>query len=120
MIKLFEDYYYNSKEFNEMTNNQKYWLVATDERLEPSLTKLNCPEEFITGVEIGSQQNGLKYVFVCQYEVKPNDEDNGYEYRWQYNRYKGVEKDSHFEPVATYAGRIDIPDYELYSEKYNL
>lgn len=111
-ITQFENFNHS---FNDFYNNRKYWLVPTDERLKPALKKIGCDEDFISRLNFIVTQ--ASYIFVCQYEVKPDG--LSFKYKWEWNRYKGVEEDESFKDI-TYMGRVDIQDFELDADKYNL
>ena len=84
----------------------RYWLVPTDERLIPSLEKI--------GADFNLTQNSgikkYKYVFIGLYMNS-----------WVWAVYDGEERNESFERNGNeYAGRVNIPDYEINANKYNL
>ena len=112
VLKQFEDF----KLYDELFKNRKYWLVPTDNRLKIALRKI-CDDEFFISrfdfIDISTP-----YIFVCQYEVKPDGLN--YKYKWEWNKYHGgEEKDEHFKDTI-YMGRVDVSDAEFDANKYNL
>lgn len=93
-----------------------YWLVPTDHRLESSLKELGCFKYFKINMEI---RRKYKYIFISYIGTKLEIENAAS--RWGWNPYQGEITDDYYESYNyKFAGVVNISDYELESEKYNL
>jgi hypothetical protein len=111
----------------ENRNEKLYWLIPTDDRFEDSLKKIKCAKSYSEGL--------LKSVH--QYTRKSDDPnfDNKYMFigyngksrvkhsssKWGWNPYYGKLYDSYYEEEGyKFAGMVNIEEYELTANKYNL
>jgi len=92
-----------------------YWLIPTDDRYEDSMKKIGAPDRYIDRMSYFHKRAG-KYVFIIY------DEDYADEYKkWGYNEYRGKLTDNYCEDNKfKFKGLVNIPEYELEAEKYNL
>jgi len=95
-----------------------YYLIPTDYRFEDSLEKTNMPryfiDQYLNNLKFNFDMNKIKYIFINNYNYFGNSQ-------WNWNKYKGIEKDKSFEDKGSvYGGRINIEDYELEANKYNI
>lgn len=108
-----------------------YYLIPTDNRLEKSLRYTIQNEELIKkyiNTDFHYHYNDIirrflhnnnifkyKYIFICLYKYKNFILD------WAWNPYHGSLKDETFEEKnATFKGCVNIEDFEIEAEKYNL
>jgi hypothetical protein len=96
----------------ENTRYWSYWLLPTDDRFEKSLKSIDCPQDvrerrFLYNHDLRDYN---KYVFVGRDHIG-----------WGWNPYKGEKLDNYYQRCKyKFKGMINIEDYELESEKYNL
>jgi len=103
---------------------QLYWLLPTDDRFADSLKQIDCrkPRKF----EYFDGHNDDKYVFICfkNYSMTmPSKTDTNDERgtQWSWMPYEGKEYCEYLESKGyKYAGKVNIPDYELTVINYNL
>jgi hypothetical protein len=103
----------------ESRNEKLYWLVPTDDRFEDSLKKIKCPKDVIYGMLNGIISDNNKYIFIRY---------NGKEIsmilaanKWGFNPYKGELYDPFYEKEGyRFVGMVNIDEYELDANKYNL
>jgi hypothetical protein len=90
--------------------SRAYWLIPTDERLSDSLKEImkdDFDEDFITFIS----KINAKYVYVGHIPGSNNIE-------WSYCRY---EKPNYYKNKGCkFLGPVNIPNYELTANKYNI
>jgi hypothetical protein len=103
----------------ESRNEKLYWLVPTDDRLGYSLKKIKCAKSFSEGIQnsIKEYYNG-EYIFIG-YNGKANTKISSS--KWGFNQYKGELSDPYYEEEGyRFVGMVNIDEYELDANKYNL
>ena len=112
MMKYLKKYeYYNS---DESDDKGSYWLLPTDERFKKSLKQINCAKEFIHAMLTNDTVS--RYVFIGFNNNNINDR-----YNWGWNPYFGTMNDKHYDKIGyKFMGTINIPNYELEANKYNI
>ena len=104
----------NFKIFENKKSKKLYWLIPTDDRMKDSLKQIKLPKVFINSMldQNFIRWNENKYIFVC-YDGPSN--------KCGWNPYKGNILDDYFEQNGySFAGKINLEDYELDAIKYNL
>lgn len=99
-----------------------YWLVPTDDRFEDSMRKIGCPQPYIRTKLYLDFLKDLKYIFISYNGYESglrNDNDTS---RWGWNKFRNSEIPNNFyeKNGFTFAGYINISEYELEANKYNL
>ena len=100
--------------YNEYHSNRKfYWLLPTDNRFRKSLKAIGCPEVNILYFIKNEQIKKDYYVFILL--------DNTNAKVWGWNQYKGEPRDDYSEKHNyNFKGLVNIEEYELAANKYNL
>lgn len=93
--------------------NKRYWLVPTDNRFVTSLNKLGCDKSFIEYQRKNDNIKLHKYVYVGTGNRVSNNE-------WSWAGYSEEGKNAFENLNYTYMGTINMEDYELNIDKYNL
>ena len=108
----------NIKKFESFTYQGEYWLLPTDERFEKSLKEIGCPKQQIFRFLSRLSRHLMgSFVFIgCRFNNNPQAR----QYGWI--KYDGGElKNDFYEGESfKFSGTINIEEYELESEKYNL
>lgn len=105
--------------FEEIYKEKCYWLVPTDGRLRESLEELGCDNNFIEMMVIN---NNIKtpYIYIG-FNPDASRITQSMSDKWGWNHYLGTVQDEYFNSSGyTYMGRININDYEMDQNKYNL
>jgi hypothetical protein len=103
----------------ENTRYGSYWLLPTDDRFEKSLKSINCPKDVMESRFLYNHDLRYynKYVFIG----RDNISWGWNPYKWGWKPYKGEKSDDYYQRFKyKFKGMINIEDYELESEKYNL
>jgi len=88
-------------------------LIPTDDRYEDSMRKIGADVEYSEYIKPFLKN---KYAFII-YDTKYNKERN----RWCWNSYNDKLTDDYSENNGyEFKGLVNIPEYELEAEKYNL
>jgi len=100
-------------ELNTEDNYRYYWLIPTDERFESALTKIGCDKKHIDYFLNIEKLKEQQYVFISNTSISNRD--------WGWCKYKGEMFNQYYEDKGLlFKGPVDITDYELDANKYNL
>lgn len=115
-IRLFEGFEPQKIKFKNKYYYKIYWLLPTDDRLEKSLNKIHCDETYMDYVltrPVYSPFTFIGYDGSAYVKYATN--------RWGWVNYEGTLKCDFYEYDGyEFGGAINIKDYELESNKYNL
>jgi hypothetical protein len=102
----------------EQNKSKTYWLIPLDDRLEIALGKIKAPVYFIIGRQETRKRNAennykFRYIMV-------SEDTKGHIWNWDWwsfdlNLEKYCERKGYI-----WGGNVNIPDYELEANKYNL
>ena len=104
------------KTFENKEVAKKYWLLPTDERYKDSLIQINCHEDLLNKFLDDTDRYNHKYIFIC---FDKNETINYLKWGLMYYRYKPYDEYLEINGYK-FMGNVNIPDYELDAEKYNL
>lgn len=105
-IKLYESFIENNN------TDKMYWLLPTDERYEHSLLKINCENSGMLSI-LKRQAYNQKYIFIGYNKKGEN--------RWGWVNYNDKLTCDFYENKGyKFGGTVNIPDYEIIANKYNL
>jgi len=108
--------YIKTYEYFKKNGKKLYWLIPTDDRLESAMKKIGCSKNYILNSEFIKKR--YKYIFIA-YDGESRTKLAANRWDWQpyeseffntylnNNNYKFIEM-------------VNIPDYEIASQKYNI
>ena len=103
----------------ENISKGQYWLLPRDDRFEKSLKDIDCNKDFIEILLESDDEDllGCKYIFIaCDDIYKKQDRT-----LWGWNPFEGNLHDELYDEYGyKFMGTVNIPDYELTANKYNL
>jgi len=110
-IKIFEDLFDNN-----LYDTRRYWLLPTDERFKKSLKKIKCTKDRTREFLINEQIKDM-YVFIGYNPERGNTESD----KWGWDKYFEYYNDGFYEKNDyKFMGKININDYELDANKFNI
>lgn len=119
-IRLYEETILEPKnhKFGNKLYYKIYWLLPTDDRFKDSLNKINCNKEYIRDLLTSPVYRENLFIFIGYDGSTSAINDR---VRWGWCAYEGTLKNEFYEEERyKFGGAINIEDYELKANKYNL